>query len=214
MPKRRYRASFHDPDLLWESSVATDRRRPGEAIVKLASEDGWIAEQRVVEQSGQLVVAELRIFFDPDEALPAGGLTARRVRSVTLQNHLETLRDVLQSSSRSRGDPPILVEGFSSAVLRRARAGRRGLPERHYAEVASAYVDALASGSKRPVAELAKEYHVSYSRMADQIHEARSRGLLTRSAPGRAGGELTEKAKKFLAEPKPSASRSQRRKRG
>ncbi len=198
-PSRLYRHGFVGEEE-WDSKVRMDKAHPGEAWVELASPDGWFVEQHIVEQSGRIVVAELRVHHDPDKPLPTGGLTARRLRSIKVQGHLSTLRDVLSSQfevADARGSQP-KVEGFSRASLRDARPGRAGLSDRHYAEVANAYVHLVASGSTRPVAALADRHHVSASRMASQLHKARTKGILSSSPAGLPGGELTPMGRALL----------------
>ncbi len=90
--------------------------------------------------------------------------------------------------------------GFGDVAQPRARPGRPGRPDAFYAEVASRYVDALDSGSRRPTADVAENLNYSAARVRDAVHEARERGLLSRpAAKGRPGGALTDRAKKLLA---------------
>ena len=67
-------------------------------------------------------------------------------------------------------------------------------------------MDAIASGSRSPVASVAKQLGETYSAdyVRDVLYQARSRGLLTPpKVKGRAGGDLTEKARTVLSEEAP-----------
>ena len=99
--------------------------------------------------------------------------------------------------------------GFEIAALEAPRRpGRKGHDDRFLAQVASVYVGALAAGSRRPIADAAERLrevgqHYSNARVRDLVFMARERGFLTGPpGPGRAGGELTPKAKAILAEAK------------
>jgi hypothetical protein len=94
--------------------------------------------------------------------------------------------------------------------MQRRRPGRAGRTDSFYLVWAEAYVERLAAGSRRPVMDLAEhpprpirgyvsnESEVSAATVRDFIHQARERGLLTRSPAGRPGGELTPKARRML----------------
>jgi hypothetical protein len=78
------------------------------------------------------------------------------------------------------------------SLTRNPRPGRRGRSDASYASLAAAYVERLES--RAPVADLAAAWDYSDSRVRNLLHEARRRGLLTRPAPGKSGGQLTKKA--------------------
>jgi hypothetical protein len=92
------------------------------------------------------------------------------------------------------------------AEVAKRRPGRAGRHDSFYLAWAEAYVERLAAGSRRPIKDLAERPprtirgyvsdgdRVSEATVRDFIHEARERGLLTRSPKGRPGGELTSKA--------------------
>jgi hypothetical protein len=103
--------------------------------------------------------------------------------------------------------------------MRRRRPGRAGRSDSFYLAWAVGYVERLGAGSRRPVKDLAEHPPkiirgyisdgnlTSEATVRDIIHQARERGLLTRSPAGRPGGELTPKAKQIL---KQLASESRR----
>jgi hypothetical protein len=111
--------------------------------------------------------------------------------------------------------------GFRSGLLRRfgfrgpvelatRRPGRRGHPDHFYALWADTYLRHVDSGSRRAIQELAQappvevEGYVSTGeRVAPAtirsiLREARRRGLLSEAPNGRAGGELSAKARRLL----------------
>ena len=51
---------------------------------------------------------------------------------------------------------------------------------------------------KRPIADLAARWHVSPESVRSYVHTARQKDLLTPAINGKAGGELTDKAKAIL----------------
>jgi hypothetical protein len=84
------------------------------------------------------------------------------------------------------------------------RTGRRGRPDREYAEIAYEYVQ-LAGDSdvSKPLKELAERRIISDSQLRNLLHEARRRKLLTKAPTGKAGGTLTNKARSLLGQDEP-----------
>jgi hypothetical protein len=68
---------------------------------------------------------------------------------------------------------------------------------RRYAEVAAMYVDLL--GEERPIVALAKKLNLGEKTVRNYLYKARDRGLLTTAGQGRAGGELTDEARRILS---------------
>ncbi len=83
---------------------------------------------------------------------------------------------------------------------RNPRPGRRGRPDAFYARLAAQYVELLKTSST-PTKDLAALRDYSASSTRDFLNQARKRGLLTRASEGRAGGELTDKARGLLSVP-------------
>jgi hypothetical protein len=156
--------------------------------------------------------------FRATAPVPAGGLTARMLRSLPLGRHLSALRRRFrqwaeqyapQDPQKITFDPRDLWL-FHAADLFRVTprtfrqvprpAGRRGWPEAVYAKAAATYVQALASGDRRPTAAVRRAFGVAPQQARDLVKGARNRGLLTREPrqQGRATGELTEKAQAIL----------------
>jgi hypothetical protein len=178
----------------------------------------WVAAFRLFEQEGNLAIGELRIFPATDEkdrlpgrwpaeieglaatrVVPRGGLTARLVRTARFDDVNTFIRSALDELRR-RG---FALEPWKGVVAAAPpapkRAGRRGLPDVEYAKVAAAYVARI--GQRNPVEEVAREMHYSHQRIREMLRTARRRGLLTDPPRrGRAGGDLTDRARRLLRE--------------
>ena len=147
-------------------------------------------------------------------AIPAGGLSARAVRAgVRTGEALELAREALNSKfEHDRQHPETAVDdttwlGFTPEMLASPRRpGRKGRSDRFYAEIAAAYVEAVAAKSPHAVRDVTKRLageqnkHYSESSVRALIHQARKRELLTRPPRGQAGGHLTDKALALLTE--------------
>jgi hypothetical protein len=81
---------------------------------------------------------------------------------------------------------------------RRGRRGPKGWPEVDYARLAADYVTACESGSRSPVADVAKVSGMTVSALRAALRRAQARGLLMRQTGGRAGGQLTPRAEALL----------------
>jgi hypothetical protein len=171
-------------------------------------------------------VCEIRLFPDdhmPDHApgrwsnnpsaIPPEGVPGRALGALRLRTPLERFPRFLRDIERDPAFAKQLLGGHGiplESVVAKRRPGRAGRRDSFYLPFAVAYVKRLAEGSSRPVMDLAehppraiKGYvsdgsHMSEATVRDFIHQARERGLLTRSPAGRAGGELTRKAERML----------------
>ncbi len=152
---------------------------------------------------GGLVLTALEVFSCDYEivdgrrrilSVPPGGLSTATVRLVPIADLFDDLSTYTADDSGR-----LLIELFAgvSAEEMRKRPGRAGRDDRHYAELAEAYVD-LSSTSRRPVADLAKMMRFDPVTVRDKLAEARKRGLLASFGPGRSGGRLTAKAMDLL----------------
>lgn len=186
----------------------------------LALDGGWTACYRLIPADGRPVVAELRVVPAPPGAVvniqadgsplghyepPAGGLTAATLRDeVTLAAHVyELLPRALQSSGTSGHDwlsQLFGALGFDPREPRRPRRGPTGWPDADYARLAADYLAFVEAGSRRPVIDLALARNEPEETVRQQLVRARRRGLLTRQTAGKAGGQLTERAKRLLKE--------------
>jgi hypothetical protein len=98
-----------------------------------------------------------------------------------------------------------LPRGWDS-IARNApgRPGRAGRGDHFYAVWARRYVEQV-SKSKSPTRDLAEHHGEQYGAVAQWIHEARNRGLLSRAEgaqQGKRGGTLTPKALKLITKDK------------
>ena len=179
-------------------------KRTGEIHAEApCSSEPWYAYGRFRVTDGQLQLAEIRLFPDPDRTglkdrdpgwppigssdawLPADDLTASAVRTLPLR----LLREIAIESVEKYGEGPLSEAERRSLSQRPGRAGRS---DAFYAHWASRYVG--KTGSRAPIAELARENGLRREQVRDLIQQARERGLLT---PGRSS-LLTKKAKTIL----------------
>jgi hypothetical protein len=211
------------------------RVRRADAWVEQTIEGGWMVAYRLVVKSGRPVLAEVRLFpNDPGEpsgsgrwsedpsAVPPEGIPGRALRAIKLGVPLKRFSGFLRGLERNPTFAKQLLGPFGiqpgSKIVRR-RPGRAGRLDSFYLAWAAAYVEQLAAGSRRPVRDLAEHPPkvirgyvsdgnvTSVATVRDFIHQARVRDLLTDSPPGRAGGELTPKAKQMLKGAKKRRSR-------
>jgi hypothetical protein len=201
-------------EVIRELDEAISRRRGSlqPCEVKVPLDDAWVAVITLREQDGSPVIERVEVrpdrwsgaYEDPDNhsivfpALPKGGLPLRLLRSLTFGDALAAARKSLASVS----DDALDLHGFSRASLNEPRRpGRRGHPDRYYAEIAAAYVRIVERGSSRPAEDVAEErgdgYSAAYIRSV--LHIARERGLLTKMRRGVAGGTLTAKSTAILS---------------
>jgi hypothetical protein len=66
------------------------------------------------------------------------------------------------------------------------------------AELAAEYLWTVATGSRRPVVDLAARRFLRVGRAREMLSRARARGILTGAGRGRPGGALTEKGRRLL----------------
>ena len=139
----------------------------------------------------------------PRHPREAPGITARWLRSLPLAEIQETARKAY-IGRRTTGPPDLLaksLENWARIFADTPRPGRRGRDDRAYAEMAALYVAELERNPTFAVQALAERLHYARTQVRSVLTEARRRQLLTKPmTPGRAGGELTDKAKRLLQE--------------
>jgi hypothetical protein len=123
---------------------------------------------------------------------PPEGLTAEVIRGIRFEDVRAEARAWLQIL-------PTLMPGLDASEFDdMKRPGRRGQKDLFYARWALRYVGELRN-TPNPLPKLASEPPFrTASAIRGFLHEARRRGLLTAAPPGRAGGDLTDKAKALL----------------
>lgn len=141
----------------------------------------------------------VRLTIEPRRpTAPEGGLETRLLRSIALS---EFQRLVHEKAVVRHLDAVALETERPKETeqwLRSRRPGRRGREDYYYAVWAARYVAALAAPT--PVKALSEAHHLSASQIRNILYACRDRGLLTDSPPGKAGGELTPKARQLLRE--------------
>lgn len=197
----------YDGDFRYVGSV------PAEFLSATIDRGFWVeATQQVL---GRETYLDLHLVFDTDRAGRPQlcsmtirtldyeeGLTTRDLRAIRLGELYARVCGILERGEKSdwsglgsQFDPPMPPDDWATELRRTPRPGRRGRDDRWYADLAKAYVD---SGSRTPVKDLSEGLNLSASQVRNLLHEARRRGLLTRSAKGKAGGVLTDSAKELL----------------
>jgi hypothetical protein len=186
---------------------------------------GWTAAFRFMHVDGDISLGEIRVYptesvddqrrrgvyglwpgqwsaerLGQDAPVPRGGLPARVLRSVRVQEALVATMATLTRATAEAGDSALMRDALApwhldelSRLLQR-RPGRHGRPDVEYAQIAQRYVNHVAAGNPKPIRELALQLGRPEDHIRQLIATARHRELLTRSARGRPGGHLTERA--------------------
>jgi hypothetical protein len=135
----------------------------------------------------------------PAAPAPVEGITRRMLRDVPLGGFVVAMRT---EANHSLDDLPPIATGVVTAALERfaviPRPGRSGRDDYDYATFAAMYVERVPSPTAK--AELADELGLSPTQVGHLLYEARKRDLLTEAPRGKAGGELTDKARRLLEE--------------
>lgn len=188
------------------------------------SVDRWVVAYRVVDQRGQPVISELRIFPQEKAAahkrppgqwsgmygsavrVPPGGITARLLRSIKTQAFREVLRQILArhvEALTAIAHPLVSTASVSPGSKR----GRKGRTDRELARIAAAYETAYIGGHPATRA-VAKAFALSFSQARDAVHRARVRGLLSPAGKqGKGGGTLTPIGRALLRQSKKRGTR-------
>ena len=165
-----------------------------------------LAEVRVFPNEQEPTGTErgLGQWSEADESVPTNGVPSRLMRNVSPRVAHEVGHKILQQVARERGDnfattaKALRIDPATIKLPPTPPAGRRRLPERQLAQLAARYVDARLSGSPSPVKDVAEQLSEKPEWVSGRVHTARVRGLLTRTAKGRPGGALTERAEELL----------------
>jgi hypothetical protein len=187
-------------------------------VLEVPDED-WTVAYLLTVQSGSLVVAEVRVYptepameakpgewsRDPNR-VPKGGVTGRRLRQVGVTEHHRHTEQIIEELRMKMGDEAfetLMAErGFSDhqvSILATAEGLSKDRATR-LAQIAALYVAAVSNGERSPVARVAEQLGMVRSSIRDQLHDARTMGLLEGSSVGVARGSLTTKARKLLDE--------------
>jgi hypothetical protein len=227
------RLSGPDREGAWLDDVITDAHGYRWTV------DVWIAIRR-----GRPVVGEIRIFpaAGPPRVtagypwkgtpadVPLRGLERRLLVRVPTGRYATIVQARAAAAALVSGPSAgaVTVQGANLGWLNRILPGVETLAPRprerrnagrddgFYARLALEYVQAIAAGSISPVKDVAAKRGEKASRIRDQLHEARVRGLLSEGEAGKRGGVLSPRARQVLAEKhatrrKTSAAQSRRR---
>lgn len=161
----------------------------------LSSPGGWKVVVAMRRIEGRICVEEVAFRPEDDDATPmVGSEIFKRLRLAELQRDIERHMTTWPFSL-------FLPPGWDADTrLDRPRPGRAGRRDAFYALWAQRYVDALAETGGRPMPVLTDRFHESAASIRAFLGKARALGLLTEAPAGRAGGELTSKARALLGE--------------
>lgn len=131
-----------------------------------------------------------RLVIEPaDDALPfetAGGLSSTVLRQINFQDAIDQWR---------RESPGTVLDEYFGARL--CDLLSEGVTDRYLAYLASVYVGMVQAGEKGLTLKLADAIDKKPDTVKSHLKAARKRELLT-VIPGKAGGQLTEKATEIL----------------
>ena len=116
--------------------------------------------------------------------VPTGGLGARHMRRIPFRKPLLDMKGLMEAANK-------IARHYKRSSDRDVRL----------VGLASLYAACLKSGSRQPIADVAKQSRLKISQVRDAVHQARTAGLLTASrGQGFAGGELTPRALSLMAQ--------------
>jgi hypothetical protein len=179
---------------------------PGLRFAADLAEDGRVVQWTIADRS------MLAFPGEPGQNDPSWGpvtsIGATALRTVAFGELERLVRVQVGRAFGGASAFPQSADGMTPAELKRledvartvgdARRGAMNQPldDGFYASVAEVYV--AAARSKSPVREVADRMRYSRNTVANWLSEARNRGLLSPTSPGRSGGVLTAKAKAIL----------------
>lgn len=162
--------------------------------------EGWLLGLRLLPEGDVFPVVETTFLAMDDHE--ADGLTTGVLRDVPLGEIIKKARFDAAAVRRVVSDEAAArVEEWLASWRVGARGSRAKRPNLAYAALAARYVELVREGERAPAAILARQLGMSAVTVSQRVREARERGLLTRTAAGTAGGELTPKALGLLATP-------------
>lgn len=193
------------------------------ARVKFYTPSGWRVTARVQAIGGRPIVTELHVESRVPGAVPevesrrpsgrrqAVGIDSEVLREIHMgELYRAAARWLAEQLSEESNPFALIVQAsgfdFANAPAKARRPGRPGPPPADDEEIlryARAYAEAFQRGDRAPMAAVVAIVPLNsrnpdaYAKKA--IHQARhERGLLTSYGQGKAGGELTPKAKALL----------------
>lgn len=154
----------------------------------------WVTAASFFVRDGLQLLA-LKIMFASRRTWPPPEvpLTTPVIRAVRIEQLYRRARGYLSIAEHVGID----IGTDATEFRKKPRPGPRGRGDRFYSRLAAKYLE-LVETSPTPTRDLGRAYKVSHSRARDLLHEARSRGLLTKTKQGQRGGQLTAKAHNLL----------------
>jgi hypothetical protein len=160
--------------------------------------NGWAVREEFAIQRGCRIVKSLTI-SPAGDVIPAGGISARLLRTVIVGQPAVALRQQLMlHHGRPAADAVFESMGWFGRPRKRPRPRYARADDLYYAELARDYVQLLISEQRNPIATLAKQRGAPLVRIRSHIHLARARGLLSDGERGKAAGELTPDSLRIL----------------
>lgn len=173
----------------------------------------WEVEVWLNADAGETVISELSI-RPPDRGgvreIPVGGLSSQLVQLNVSTLKAEAIKAAREITAKGNAPPGFrlpeyefpfdrITRWIQRADLLRNTLRRTDRNALWLAAFAARYV-MLSAESRSVVPKLAETYGYAQETVRDIIKQCRAEDLLTApSTPGRAGGQLTEKAKRILA---------------
>lgn len=166
----------------------------GDALAVSMDYGAWTVEMTWPRDADQGNPWEIRI--RPTEGATTedafGGIPATLLRRIDLAEAVSHLHTVYGRSSELRQAVDAIADSLAAAA-------RRNMVDDFYlATLSAAYVALVQLGSPSVTEALANMTGKASETVRIHLKRARSAGLLTAGAKGRAGGQLTDKAKAIL----------------
>lgn len=193
----RYGVGMTPPRQAWtsirEPAVGAPTEDGIRVEVVLSSDPGWRVAVEVDTTGAEATITSL-CFERADEAgialrdrstgdlitSPASFPPASLLRSLKMTELVDAVNFHLMAGRRRQRVPDPLKQSANRPL--------------YFATWAAAYVDAVRSSPRAPIAELARRYDMERPQVRDLIHLCRAKGYLTAGAPGVGGGQLTQQA--------------------
>ena len=163
--------------------------RGGWAEAWLDGHEGWLVRVRLDRRDGV-------IYSSSYEVRNVGG-EPLRLSAVGKRLGLGSVCERIAQEIEATGG---LHHEWADSFVDLPRTGRRARNDSAYLPWAEAYVEALAENPRRPLDVLTERYpNETRAGIQAKVNRARSRDLLTKGPKGKAGGELTDKAREMIA---------------
>lgn len=176
---------------------------------------GWSFAAKLIPRADSFELAELRVFpthgargdrwSGNPKHVPRGGLPIRRLLNVRLRDLIEAVRGIEgaewpteKGASWATASPDATLARLDKLLAHIEDTD----PATRLSPLAAAYAELLGQGWRNPNTLLAEHLNLTPGQITSELYRARHiYDLLTpASARGRAGGELTDKARDIIKE--------------